>query len=277
MKKGLTTLIRYLIFILAMLVLAATYNMFLLPNNLVTGGAGGVGIIFKDYIHPSLLIFIINVILIILSYFVLGKQTTISSIIGAISYPLFISLTANVNDYISFSTPDMLLNVLFAAALIGSSIGLIIKYGFSSGGTDIAANIVSKVFKISIGNAFLFIDGFIILSGGFIFGIINSMYALIFIFIYSNITDKIILGTSKNKAFYIITNKEKEIKNHILNDLKHGVTILKGKGGFKDTSKNIVFCVVPVKNYFKLKESINEIDENAFFIVTDAYEVKGGA
>ncbi len=282
MKKNKKSIImyniyRYLIFILSMLVFAGTYNMFLLPNNIVTGGVGGIAIMFKQYIDPSILILIINAFLILLSYLILGKQATVNSIIGAITYPLFIKLTSNINSIIPLNSNDMILNIVFASVLIGASIGLIMKYGFSAGSTDIAANIISKLMKISIGNAFLVVDGMIILVGVFFFGVINTMYAIIFIYIYSIVTDKIILGISDNKAFYIITDKEEEVKNYVLNNLHHGVTILSGRGGYEGTSKNVLFCVVSVKNYFKLKEGINEIDKNAFFIVTDAYEVKGGA
>ncbi len=272
-----TNIYRYLIFILSMLVLAATYNMFLLPNDIVTGGVGGIAIIFKEYMKPSTLIFIINVILIIISYFVLGRKFAITSLIGAFSYPIFIILTADINKIISFNSSDMILNILFAAVLMGGAIGFVIKYGFSTGGTDIAASIVSKLFKISMGKSFLLVDGIIILSGLFIFGPIKTMYAIVFIYIYSIVTDKIILGISDNKAFYIVTEREDEVKDYVLNNLHQGVTILSGRGGYDGTSRNVIFCVVSVKNYFKLKEGINNIDERAFFIVTDAYEVKGGA
>ena len=272
-----TNIYRYIMFILSMLVFASTYNMFLLPNNIVTGGVGGIAIMFKNVINPSVLILIINTFLVIASYFILGKKATISSIVGAVSYPVFIMLTSNINELISFNTNDMILNILFAAVLIGGSVGLIIKYGFSAGSTDIAASIVSKLLKISMGNAFLIVDGIIILFGVFFFGIINTMYAIVFIYIYSIVTDKIVLGISDNKAFYIVTEKEEEVKNYILNNLHQGVTLLSGRGGYEGAAKNVLFCVVSVKNYFKLKEGINEIDGSAFFIVTDAYEVKGGA
>lgn len=263
---------RYVIFILSMFVFTATYNMLLLPNNIVTGGVGGIAVMLKKYIEPSVLVLIINIFLIILSYLILGKKATIRFIIGAVTYPICISLTANISNIFPISSSDMLLNVVFASVLSGLSMGLIMKYGFSAGNTDIAASIVSKLLKISIGRAFLIVDGTIILIGAFFFGIINTMYAIIFVYIYSIVTDKIILGVSDNKAFYIITDKEEEVKKYILNNLHQGVTILTGRG-----EKNVIFCVVSVKNYFKLKEGINNIDENAFFIVTDAYEVKGGA
>ncbi len=276
-NKILNNIYRYSIFIISMFILSATYNMFLLPKHLVTGGVGGIAVMLQETINPSVLIFIINILLIIASYIILGRKATTPAIVGAISYPIFISLTSNINNYITLNTNDLILDTLFAAVLIGGSIGFIIKNGFSTGGTDIAASIVSKLFKISMGNSFLIIDGIIILIGTFFFGIVNTMYAIIFIYIYSIVIDKIILGISDNKAFYIVTNKDKEIRNYIINELQQGVTLLSARGGYKGSKQNVLFCVVSVKNYFKLREGINEIDENAFFMVTDAYEVKGGA
>ena len=103
------------------------------------------------------------------------------------------------------------------------------------------------------------------------------MYAIVLLYIYSLMTDKIILGISDNKAFYIITKNEDEVKDFILNNLNHGVTILKAKGGYEGRKENVLLCVVPARHYFKLKEGIALIDEEAFFVVTDAYEVRGGA
>ncbi|MDD4298715.1 MAG: YitT family protein, partial [Bacilli bacterium] len=103
------------------------------------------------------------------------------------------------------------------------------------------------------------------------------MYAIIILYIHSLMADKIILGISDNKAFYIITDKEEEVKKYVLDSLNHGVTILKAKGGYDGRKENVLLCVVPARHYFKLKEGISLIDSEAFFVVTDAYEVKGGA
>jgi uncharacterized membrane-anchored protein YitT (DUF2179 family) len=103
------------------------------------------------------------------------------------------------------------------------------------------------------------------------------MYAIIMLYIYSIMADKILLGISNNKAFYIITDKEDEVKEYVLKTLSHGVTILKAKGGYEGHRENVLLCVVPARHYFKLKEGISLIDKDAFFVVTDAYEVKGGA
>ncbi|HHX17119.1 MAG TPA: YitT family protein [Mollicutes bacterium] len=268
---------RYIFSIAALFVLAAAYNLFILPNNLVYGGVSGIAIITKDIIDPAILILVANVILLIFSYFILGKEKTSGSLVGIFLYPLFIKLTANIGEIIILENNDILLNVLFAGFLSGVSTGIIIKNGFSTGGTDIAAQILSKLSKTSIGKSLLIIDGVIIALGGIRFGLIKVMYAIILLYIYSLMTDKIIIGISDNKAFYVITSKEEEVKLFVLENLNHGVTILKAKGGYKGERKNILLCVVPARQYFKLKEGIALIDRDAFFVVTDAYEVKGGA
>ena len=95
-------------------------------------------------------------------------------------------------------------------------------------------------------------------------------------FIMLIMSDKVILGISDNKAFYIITDEEEKVKDYILKYLSHGVTILKARGGYLGEKENVLMCVLPTKDYYKLTEGIKEIDKDAFFLVTDAYEVFGG-
>jgi uncharacterized membrane-anchored protein YitT (DUF2179 family) len=268
---------RYLWSIFAVFLLAASYNLFVLPNNLVTGGISGIAVITKDIIDPSTLILVANIILVTLSFMILGKEKSAGSLLGIIFYPLFIKLTANIGDIITFDNNDILLNVLFAGFISGIASGIVFKNGFSTGGTDIAAMIASKVFKKPIGKMVFIIDAIIILAGAYYLGIIKAMYAVVYLYIYSIMADKVMLGISDNKAFYIITNKEDEVKDFIFKSLNHGVTILRAKGGYEGHRENVLLCVVPSRQYFKLKEGINLIDEKAFFVVTDAYEVKGGA
>ena len=90
------------------------------------------------------------------------------------------------------------------------------------------------------------------------------------------ITDKVVLGISGSKAFYIITEHETEVKKFIIQNLSHGVTILEARGGYTGNLEKVIMCIIPTKEYYLFKEGIKMIDQNAFFIVTDAYEVSGG-
>lgn len=275
-KKG--RLKRWAEFLLGVLIVAIAYNLFLLPAKVVYG-VGGLGIIFNSLfkIDPSLVILVSSVILLFLSLILLGKEETKKTVIGSLLYPVFVKLTSSVGQIVDLSNTDPLLIVLFGAVISGFGLGLIFKAGFTTGGTDILNQIVAKYFKMSMGNSMFFTDGIIILSSVFVFGWTKIMYSIISLYIISIMTDKVILGISNSKAFYIITDHEEEVKKFVLKHLSHGVTILDAKGGFTGQNQKVIMCIIPTKEYFIAKEGIHEIDSNAFFVVTDAYEVSGGA
>lgn len=273
-----TAIKRYVEFFVGVLIVALAYNVLILPNNIVYG-IGGVGVIFKKIFEfdPAITILIGDLLLIILSYFTLGAGHTKNSIIGSIVYPLMVKLTEPIVGLITIDTTDLLLLTIFGAVCTGFGHGLIFKSGFTTGGTDILNEIFSKVFKISLGTSMIFTDGIIILSGVFIFGMSTVMYSLIALYIISILTDKVVIGISKNKAFYIVTEKQAEIKEYILQNISHGVTILDARGGYTNDKEKMLMCVIPTSMYFKLKEGIHYIDKKAFFVVTDAYETRGGS
>lgn len=267
---------RYAQFLLGILIVAFAYNVFMLPSSVVYG-IGGLGVIFKQLFNwePSIIILIGSVILLLLSFILLGVEKTKNSIIGSLLYPIFVKFTEWIVPYIDLADADSILIVVFGAVISGFGLGLIFKSGFTTGGTDILNQIVSKYFKISLGNSMFFTDGIIILSSVFVFGWTKLMYSIISLYIISLMTDKVILGISQSKAFYIITDHETEVKRYISNKLKHGVTVLDGRGGYTGNNQKVIMCIIPTKEYFMVKEGIYQIDPDAFFIVTDAYEVSG--
>lgn len=270
-------IVRYSQFLLGILLMAIAYNLFILPTNIVYG-VGGIGVILKKIynIDPSLVIFISSILLLIVSYFALGKESTAKTVVGSLLYPIFVKLTEWVINYVSFSNLEPLVIVLFGAVLTGFGLGLIFKAGFTTGGTDILNAIVSKYGKMSMGSSMYLTDGIIILISLFIFGFETFIYSIISLYIISLMTDKVVLGISNSKAFYIITEHETSIKKFLVQRLKHGVTVLDGRGGYTGNHQKVIMCIVPTKEYFLVKEAIHEIDPLAFYIVTDAYEVFGG-
>lgn len=269
---------RYLELITGILLIALAFNIFLLPNDLVFGGVSGLSIIIKDIIpiDPSQFIMISSLLLLVVSFMVLGKEKTKGSIVGSILFPIFVDLTANINQYINLDTSNLLLSVIFGGIIYGFGAGLVFKAGFTTGGTDIINQIISKYLHVSMGNAMLISDGLIVLCGGYFFGITKLMYAIIVIYIIGLMTDKVLLGISNSKAFYIITNEDEKIRDYLINELHHGVTIFNVKGGYTNKKDEVILCVVPTNEYYRVKEGIHEIDEQAFFVVCDAYEVFGG-
>lgn len=272
---------RYIELLLGLLIVAVSFNLFLLPNNIVFGGVSGIAIILKNIFgfEPSTTIFLGSMILLVVSFIFLGKEKTSASIIGSILFPLFVKLTAKIPYYIDIDTSQVLLSALFGGVTYGLGAGLIFKAGFTTGGTDIINQILSKYLHMSMGNAMLASDGLIVVSSVFFFGINQLMYALVVLYLISVLTDKVLLGISKSKAFYIVTDKgkEEEMRDFILTYLNHGVTIFEAKGGYTEEKQKVLLCVIPTSEYFKLKEGIKAIDESAFFVAMDAYEVSGGA
>lgn len=266
---------RYTMLLIGILLVSISFNLFCRPNNLVSGGVSGLSIIMEDkfYINPSIFILISNIILIIFSFFLLGKKKTLHSVLGAILFPTFIALTYKITKNINIEN-QLLLSTLFAGILNGTGSGLVYKAGYSSGGTDIINQIISKYFKISIGNAIYFTDGSIILLSGFVFGINKVMYSIILIYLISYMTDKVIIGISLSKSFHIVTKYPKEIEKYIIEELNHSVTEFYSDD--KDKQNAVLMTVLPTKEYYTFKKNILKIDKNAFFVVTDAYEVEGG-
>lgn len=269
---------RYLQLVIGIFLIAVSFNLFLYPNDLVFGGVSGLSIIVKEItpIDPSGFIMICSLLLLIISFLVLGKEQTKGSVIGSILFPVFVNLTANIGNYIQIDTSNLLLCSIFSGVIYGFGAGLVFKAGFTTGGTDIINQIVSKYAHVSVGNAMLMSDGLIVLGGAYFFGLTKFMYAIIVVYIIGIMTDKVLLGISNSKAFYIITNEDKKIRNYVLNELHHGVTIFNVRGGYTLEKDEVILCVVPTREYYRLKEGIKEIDPNAFFVVTDAYEVMGG-
>ena len=185
-------------------------------------------------------------------------------------------MTSHINVWLELDTSQLLLSSVFGGVIYGFGLGMIFKAGFTTGGTDILNQIISKYAKLSIGKSMLLCDGTIVLLSGLVFGPTRVMYAIIVLYITSLISDRVILGVSDSKAFYIITDKEEAIKEYILSVLNHGVTVFNAKGGYAKENQTVLMCVLPTKDYYRLKAGITEIDHDAFVVVTDAYEVFGG-
>ncbi len=255
------------------------FNLFLLPNNIVFGGVSGLSIIAVKYfnISSSMFVLLADIVLLVVSFIFLGKEKTVHSICGSILFPIILYLTRNISSIISLDSNDLLLSSVMGGVLYGVGVGLAFKAGYSTGGTDIIKQLLNKYFNVSMGNATLIADGVIVLGGAFVFGWTKFMYAMIIVYLISVLTDKVLLGISDKKAFYIITEKQEEISSFIINELHHSVTILDAKGGYSNTKNPVLFTVIPTKEYFKFKQGINHIDKKAFWTVIDAYEVLGGA
>ena len=269
---------RILILLASLLVLSLVYNLLLLPTDLVAGGVNGIAII-TNYVYgidSSIMILLISSACLLFSFLYLGTERTLGSLLATFIYPLFVKLTAIITQGITIDYDDKFLIIIFAGVIGGLANGFIYKTGFSNGGLPIISQILYKYHKIPIAKSSMVINSMIIIIGSFFFGWSMMMYAIILVFINNMMIDKVLLGISSNKAFYIVTTKEKEIREYILNNLKHTVTIFNVEGAFLEKRRKVLLSVIPKRDYYKLTEGIKLIDPNVFFVVEDAYEVKGG-
>ncbi len=279
-KKNLVK--RYTMLLTGCLIVAFSFNLFFLRYNIVCFGVSGISIVLAEFgIPPSTFIMVANIILLIISYFFLGIDDTKGQILGSLVYPVFISLTAYVTDLIDLSNVEMIVIAVLGGVLAGVGYGLIYKSGYGTGGTDIMGNLVVKYSKISMGTAMMFINISIIALGKIVFNWKTVMYAIVVAYLISIFTDKILLGISDSKAFYIVVPKDKDdlVRDFLISLEGVGSTIIDAHGGYSDDKKTLILAVVPTKMYFLVKEGLSEIDKDIFYLVCDSYEVssKGGA
>lgn len=272
--------IRSIILIFSIALLALNYNLFLAPNQFVIGGTSGLAIIIQKLfgLNTAVFIGITSAILILLAFLFLGWKETRRCIIGSILYPFFISLTEPLAKILlpHLEFDSTIIVVLIAGILCGVANGLIYKTGFNTGGSDILMKIVNRYGKIPEGKAVFSINIVIMLFGCIIFGANKFVYALIILYLNTMLIDRIIIGVSNSKLFFIYTKEEEYVKKFIVEELKSGVTILNAKGGFSGEDNHVLMCVVPNKDYYLFKEMVLHLDKNAFFVINDCYEVTGG-
>lgn len=271
---------RSIVLIFSVFLMALNYNLFLLPNNLVAGGTSGLAIVLKSVfgLDPQLFIYITSVVLILISYIFLGISNTNRSIVGALLYPVFISITTPIAEfllpYLNFDS--FLIVVLIASLLSGLSNGLVYKTGFTTGGSDIIMQILNKYLHIPTGKSNFVTNGVIIGIGGIVFGVNKVVYAIIYLYISSTLIDKILIGISDSKMFFIHSKKPDEIREFVIHEFNTGATIFEAEGGYSKSKNKMVMCVVPTSDYYHFKEMVLAIDPSAFFVISDCYEVSGG-
>ena len=279
-KKKRQIVLDGIFFVLSFFLLGICYNLFFVPNELVIGGLSGLSIIVNKVFNltPSTFILITNIFLLTISFILIGKEKTFNSVLGSILYPVMIAITLPIVNTIIpyFQFNDFRIIVIFSALLNGVSMGLIFKYGFTTGGTDILVQIISKYIKIPEGRAILAINSIIIFIASLTFGITKAFYAIVVLFLSSMIFDKVLFEQSNSKVFYIYTKKTKEVKKVILKEFKTGFTIMPTVGGYSHKKGELIMSVLPNRYYYSFKSRILDVDPDAFFVINDCYESQGG-
>ncbi len=270
--------IRLLFLIISCFIYAFSYNAFLVPNNIVTGGVSGLAIIIKALfgLPTSYFIYGATIVLIILFYIIFGKEKTINTVIGSIVFMIMVSITEPLAKMLTFNFNSTLIMIIVTGIMQGVSNGFIYRGGFNTGGTDIIATIFVHYFKISTGVALRSINAIIIISGGLVFGFANAIYAIIVLLISSKLVDMVMLGINDSKMCFIKSKNWKVLENKLNFKYKVGVTEMGNLGGIFKKKEPVLFVIVPYHLYHDLKDEVLEIDNKAFITTLDCYMALGG-
>lgn len=279
-KEDIKTLVTGVTFVFGIFLLAMCYHLFLLPNEFITGGTNGLAIIFNKLfnIDPTMFLYISRIVLLIISFICLGYKKTLPTVLGSLLYPIMVTITEPIAlallQYIN--TSQVLISVVITGFLYGASSALIYKSGFTTGGGDVIMELIKKYAKVSTSVANFSYSFIILLMGAFVFGFESFIYSIIILLISNHFIDKITLGVSLSKVFFIYTNKLSEVKKVIAKEYDSGVTILQSKQEFLHKKGEILMVAVSNLDCYRLRNRILEIDPGAFFVINDCYEVNGG-
>lgn len=265
---------KYVSVILGSIIIGLSYTIFFEPYNLITNGLFGLSqlITYKYNINPAIIILIINLIILFIGLLTIGYEKCQKYFLTSILIPVVIYISLFFPHLINLSNIDTIILVICGSYLTGFGYSLIHKSGQSIGGFFILDDIVNKYRYNQKKEFTIIIDAIVIILTFFQFGFETAIYSLIIIFLINYMSTKSKIGISSSKTFFIITTKEKEVKDYLIDTLKCDYTEFNVKGGYSNNKNKIIMTVIDTKEYYRLKEGVNIIDKNAFVFIIDNYE-----
>ena len=263
--------------IVGCILISVALNMFFSPHTIAPGGLSGLSVVLSKVsgLSVSAIMLIMGIPLIFFSIKILGTKNAIKTLIGMLLLSICISLTSSLSQV--SVTDDVLLAAITGAILLGLGLGVVFSVDGSTGGTDLIALMINKAIpSIPLSKCLVCIDGLVVMSSCIVNkNLETALYSAISLYVIVKMIDFIISGFHYSKCFIIITNEEEKLKEAIVNDIKRGITILDGRGGYTDSSKSVLIVAVNKKQEVHMKKLIKNVDKNAFIIVSKAHEVFG--
>lgn len=263
----------YVMIFIGCLITALSLNGLLIPNKIAAGGVSGFATVlfYLMQIPVSVTLILVNIPLFIAGVVYLGRKFGVRTLVGTILLAFFVAFTQGITPF----TSDLLLAAIYGGVLSGLGLGIVFRAKATTGGTDLAAQLLHKFVGLTVGQGLLGIDFIVIALAGFAFGAELAMYALIALFATGKVIDLVQQGLRVSKMAYIISNNPKAISEAILYKLNRGATALTGKGAFTGEQRDVIFCVVNQMEITKLKEIVYEVDQSAFVVVSNITEALG--
>lgn len=259
--------------IVGSVITAFAFQVFFLPNDIISGGVSSLSIILHEVVgwDPAYIQYAFNVPLLVISGLLLGKEVLLKSMLGSLLFPFFVDLMGGLEPW----TMNPLLSTLYGGVLTGIGIGLVYKAKGSTGGTSVVAQVIAKYTSMTMGEATLIADGAIILIGFFVFDIEAIMYGIIALVVISRFIDFVLIGNRTQKNVLIISDDPDVIRTNILENFDRGVTRIDVRGGYNNDGKEMLMVVIQDREITALQEMIVQLDDDAFVVVMSASEVMG--
>ena len=266
---------KYLKIFLGSFLIGMSLNLFFKDIGLIPSGTMGLGLYFADRMHVNfaLTVLLINIFCFLMAATIFPKKYLSRCIITFWLIPLFIILTKDVGNLIDIKDADKLLISLYGGVLMGIGFRCIYSEGKLASGVNVINSLGKIIFEHNHIIILYSLDLILVILQGFTYGAQSAMYSLIAILIMEILSKRASIGINTSKVFYIITKKEKIVKQYIMDELGYDLTEFEVKGGFSKEKNKILMCVIPTRNYYKLREGIKVIDKDAFISITDSYEV----
>lgn len=255
---------------------ALGFALFLIPNDINTGGISGLAMILRELLgfgSVGSLTLIINIPLFLIGGLKIGKRFFAGSLVGMIVS----SVLMDVFTMISVQTPDPLLGGLYGGVLCGAGLGLVFMAGASTGGSDIVVRLVKKKYRnLPIGRISMIFDTVVVLLTGVVFrDVSKALYSGVVVFVCGQVIDAVVYRFDYSRVALIISKEHEAIAQAIGEKLDRGATYLHGAGSYSGQNMEIVLTVVRKGQLAELKELVMDIDRSAFVIVQEAHQVLG--
>ncbi len=262
---------------------AISIGMFSAPNHIAPGGLTGIATLlnyisiewhFPFVIPIGLATILMNVPLIIASWMVLGRGMAARTLAGIVISSVLVDV---LEPYIVPYTNDKILVCIFGGVVLGLGVGLIMRRGGTTGGSEVMARLLERKYPhMSVGSLILVVDGIVIALSALVYGALeNALYAVVFVFIGAQVIDWVVYGGRHGKMALILSKKQEEISAAIMEQVDRGVTLLKAQGGYSGQDQNMILCALRPDEVFRLRQVVFEIDPNAFFMMLSTDEVRG--
>jgi len=275
-SENIRKILRKLFFIiLGDFLCSIAFNVFFIPNKLLSGGVGGLAIIihYLTGIPTGISVFVINLPIFVIGAKLVDREFVSYAFVSNIIFSSFLTITTGFGKY--FIIDDVLLAAVFGAVFNGLGMGLMFRNRTCQGGLDIIAAILKKKYNINISTGLMAANTVIISISSLLFGYRSAMYTLISLYLGYKVLDKVQTGFNVKKNIVIVSDKSQELAEAIIQKLHRGVTFLEGMGGYTRENKKVIYCIITSSEVVKLKAIVEEIDPKAFLTINDIVEVKG--